>query len=177
MQIGFVEQRQMVIGKDQSGNDEIAKWLEVIIRAPGVREMAFKMSKGKQEVGKKMPDWVLWYRTNQRKGEKYRDIQAGALWMSKSIDGQTDYLSGYIESPSIPGGRMRIAMFKAKPRFDGEQVTWMYDVVWSADKPANEDQNDYAPQYGSPVANQAPAPQANTIAYSPANFDDDDVPF
>lgn len=151
MQIGFVEQRQLDLGKDQAGQPKIAQWLEVIIKAPGVREFSLKMTAGPQEQGKQLPNFILYYRTNQRKGEQFRDIKAGAMWLQTSKDGQTEYLSGHIETPAILGGKLRIAMFNAAPRYQGEQVNWLYDVIWNADDATKQANDDLAPQYGQAV--------------------------
>lgn len=151
MQIGFVEQRQMTVGKDGQGNPKTAQWLEAVIKVPGMREFSLKMVAGQQEQGKRLPDYVLYYRANQRKGEQYRDLRAGALWLETSQDGQTQYLSGHIETPVIPGGRLRVAMFQAKPLYENEQITWLYDVIWSPEKPKQGEGDDYAPQYGQIV--------------------------
>jgi uncharacterized protein (DUF736 family) len=162
MQIGFV-QRKTYPYTDSDGIPTVAHWLEMTIRIPGLTEMKFKLTKGKQEQGKKMPDTVLFYRMNQRKGEKYRDVQAGALWQSVSTDGKTNYLSGYIESPALPSSRIRIALFKATPRFENESVQWEYDVVWS-NKEAKQAQ----------TQQQEPYYEDNLL---PTDLYDDEVPF
>lgn len=151
MQIGFVEQRQMTVGKDQQGNNKTAQWLEVVIKVPGMREFSLKMVPVQPEQGKRMPAYQLYYRANQRKGEQYRDLRAGALWLETSLGGQTQYLSGHIETPVVPGGRLRIAMFNSKPLYENESITWLYDVIWSPEKTKQEMDEDYDPQYGQTV--------------------------
>lgn len=162
MQIGFVEQRQMNIGKDENDQPKIAQWLEMVIKAPGLREFSLKLQAVQPEQGKRMPAFKLFHRSNTRKGEQYRDLNCGALWHEVSGDQQTQYLSGHIESPMIPGGKLRIALFQSKPLYDGEQVNWLYDVIWSPEKPQQQQNDDYAPQYGEvvPQGQQQPQQQA-----------------
>lgn len=150
MQIGFVEQRQMAVGKDENDQPEIAQWLEMVIKAPGLREFSLKLQAVQPEQGKRMPAFKLFHRSNTRKNEKYRDLNCGALWHEVSSDQQTQYLSGHIESPVIPGGKLRIALFQSKPLYEGEQVNWIYDVIWSPEKPQQQN-DDYTPQYGEVV--------------------------
>lgn len=158
MQIGFIEQRQMTV-KDKQ---EPVTWFEMVIKAPGIREFRLKVVENK-DAGQNKPAFHLYYRTNQKKGENYRDLRAGALWNAVSQDGQTQYLSGNIESPAIPGGRLWIACFNAKAQYENEQVMWLYDVIWSPQQNKSDEDSQTYGQAVAPQQNQQPAAQAQNF--------------
>ena len=81
----------------------------------------------------------------------------GALWGRKSKDGTKSYLSGFIETPAVPGYKVYIALFNA-----GENAKdgVLYDVVWNA--PRRSEQQDIPP-----------IEDRNTDFYE----DDQDIPF
>jgi uncharacterized protein (DUF736 family) len=133
MQIGFVEKRELVVSGEKKS------WFEMIIKAPFVREFSMKMSKNENKKNEKSPDYFLYYRTNVKKGENYRDTNVGGLWLKISNDGKTQFMSGHIETPMVGDGRINIALFKAKPNYDNEKVDWMYDVVWNIKKEDDKD--------------------------------------
>ena len=64
----------------------------------------------------------------------------GALWGRQSKDGTKNYLSGFIETPAVPGYKVYIALFNA-----GENAKdgVLYDVVWNA--PRRSDYQDVPP--------------------------------
>ena len=157
MQIGFVEKREMIVGKDENDQPKKVTWFEMVIKAPGIRPFNLKMAKGKPSTdGKKVPDWNLYFRANEKKGEEYRDLQAGSLWLGETKDKKIPYLGGHIESPAVQGGKIYIKLFKPEPKFEGEKITWLYDVLWFSDSQNtnnntnNNTQNytDYSPQQG-----------------------------
>lgn len=142
MQIGFVVLKEYKVATENDGS-ETKKYMKMEIRTPFVRPMSFKIAKNKKE-GANQPDYVLYYYVNGSK-EKFRLPRVGALWLKKTGAGET-MMEGYIESMVAPGGRFRIAIFKAKPNYDGEELTWIYDVVWSHYEP--DQNNNYDPSMG-----------------------------
>ena len=118
MQIGFVTKEQF------EGNS----WLKMTIRAPFCRAQDFKISKNETAKGNE-PDYYIYALING-KNEKFRHPRVGALWLKESQSGEK-YMSGKIESPMFAAGEINIALVKAKPLFDAEAVTWIYDALWS----------------------------------------------
>ena len=53
----------------------------------------------------------------------------GALWNRQSKDGTKSYLSGFIETPAVPGYKVYIALFNAG---ENAKEGMLYDVVWNA---------------------------------------------
>lgn len=82
----------------------------------------------------------------------------GALWHRQSKDGAKNFISGYIESPLIPGYKTYIALFNVG---ENAKEDMLYDVVWSA--PQTRERQDVPPA------------DANLDASSYA--DDDVIPF
>jgi uncharacterized protein (DUF736 family) len=100
------------------------------------------------------PDWVVTHH-----GER-----CGAFWKRTPRGGGDTFLSGHLESPAFPGGKLEVAIFILR---DGERRGEM-DMIWSPPRDRN----------GSAGSNQgsasAPATSAPT---STAGADDDDIPF
>jgi len=55
-------------------------------------------------------------------------MNIGSLWAKKTQDGKK-YLSGVIQSPFLPGGELRIAIFPVKEKKSENSPD--YSVVWS----------------------------------------------
>lgn len=53
----------------------------------------------------------------------------GALWNRQSKDGTKSYLSGFIETPAVPGYKVYIALFNAG---ENAKEDVLFDVVWNA---------------------------------------------
>jgi len=173
MKIGFIRQEMMKI-KKQDGTTEDVKWLECYIRMAGVRPFNIKMAKNKnQDTTKKQPDYNLYMRSNVNKNDTFRDIPVGALWMgSAMIDGeQKTFMTGYIESPLF--GRLNIAVWKAQPLYEGEQMGFLYEIKTMEDKKAQDQEDSYqAPTYDMPQ--QAPIQNG----FIPEiEIDNDEIPF
>jgi len=172
MKIGFIRQEMMKI-KKQDGSVEDVKWLECYIRMAGVRPFNIKMAKNKtQDTTKKQPDYNLYMRTNVNKNDTFRDIPVGALWMgSAMIDGeQKTFMTGYIESPLF--GRLNIAVWKAQPLYEGEQMGFLYEIKTMEDKKAQDQEDRYqAPTYDMP---QAPIQNGSIPEIE---IDNDEIPF
>lgn len=61
----------------------------------------------------------------------------GSLWI-KETDLGKKYMQGSIQSPFLPGGQMRIAIFKNENK--AKENSPDYSIVWSPDKPKKEGQ-------------------------------------
>lgn len=170
MKIGFVRQESLKV-KEQDGATKEIKYLECYFRMAGVISFQVKMSKNKdQDTTKKQPDYNLYMRTNLNKYDTFRDIPIGALWMGSTLkDGETlNFMTGYIESPLF--GRLNIAVWKAKPNYEGEVVRYLYDINTMEDKQNENDNNSYQ-QYQEPQA-QMQDSEMPTI-----DIDNDEIPF
>jgi uncharacterized protein (DUF736 family) len=90
--------------------------------------------------------------------------KCGALWrrMPKSPTGES-FLSGMIESPAFPGGRLDVAVFKSK------DVGGQMDMVWS---PPRDRGTSDAPPPSQSSQQASSAPPAGR-----SGEDDDDIPF
>lgn len=137
MNIGVINKREIQI------DGKTHKYHEMIIRPPFMESATFTISpnKKKENSKKSEPDFKIYFSYN-RKGEKYRRVEAGALWNKKSDSG-VEYKSGNIQSPIFPGGILYFSVFAAKP-FEGENpesITWTHEVIWIPYKPTEEQSN------------------------------------
>ena len=57
----------------------------------------------------------------------YGEERCGAMWRRTPKAGGESYLSGHIESPVFPGGKLEVAAFVSKVGGEG-----LMDLVWSA---------------------------------------------
>lgn len=98
------------------------------------------------------PDWNAVY-----KGQR-----CGAFWKKIPKGGGEAFLSGHLESPIFPGGRLEVAIFVAKE--SGSQK----DMVWS---PRREETRAESPS--------EPSPSRQTQQSAPPAYDpgDDDILF
>lgn len=159
MQIGFIRKESMT-PKDS----EPVKWLECYFRIAGVRPFKAKMSPNKNKTEDKHPDYVIYLRGNMDKGDSFRDIAIGSLWMGeKEIDGVLKkFMTGTIE---VAFNKLNIAVWKAEPRFEGEVVSYLYDIKTMKDK----QQQDTPQTEDDEQTQQHPAPVID--------IDDDEIPF
>ena len=81
----------------------------------------------------------------------------GALWGRQSKDGTKSFLSGFIETPAVPGYKVYIALFNAG---ENTKENVLFDVVWNA--PRRSDYQDVPP-----------SEETNTGFYA----DDQEIPF
>lgn len=147
MQIGFVTKEQF----------EGTSWLKLFIRAPFVRPFELKMSAHKKkDKDSNEPDYDLFFLVNGR-NEKFRNFKAGALWFKTSQAGDT-YMSGTIESPVFAAGYVNIALVKSKPIFEGEKVSWIYDVLWGVSNAKKEHKEEPTSTGEAHVANDEDIP-------------------
>lgn len=130
-QIGFVKQEQIVVKRD--GKEETVKWFECHFRVGGMRPFKAKMSPNKKKEKDTEPDFYIYLRANVNKGDKFRDIRIGALWLKKKVfDGvEKTFMTGnvFMDFKEIP-----IAVWRAEPRFEGEKIEYLYDISMMKDK-------------------------------------------
>jgi uncharacterized protein (DUF736 family) len=124
MQIGYVTEEVLMNGEQET------RWLKLHIRIPFLRHAEFKLAKNTKKVKENEPDYIIYMFVNGR-GETFRTPKVGALWLKKSTKTGEPYLGGQIDSPVLPSGKMYIVLTKAKPLYEDEKVTWLYDALWS----------------------------------------------
>ena len=169
MNIGHVQQKQFT-AKDKS----ITKYMELSLRSPGIAFSA-TLSKVKEKTQENSPDYSLYFSPNRR-GEHFDRIKIGSLWMKTSEKGNP-YMSGYIESPIFPNGKIYISIVKYNP-FEGMPVQdIMYNVLWSPEEKKKDYNDDYQAAYTP--APQATTTQTTTDAGVPVEIDinEDEIPF
>ena len=160
-QIGFVKQEQQIFRK-AGEEDKTVKWLECHFRVGGMRPFKAKMSKNKKkEEGSAQPDFYIYLRANVNKGDKFRDIRIGALWIKKKVfDGvEKTFMTGnvFMDFKEIP-----ITVWKAEARFEGEVIEYLYGISMMKDKPQEENAGEgYETTYENAQGNEVPPPDAN----------------
>lgn len=172
----------MQIGYVTSENYENNIWLKGTIRAAGMRPFDFKMAKVKEKKQENSPDYEIYLFVNNAK-EKFRQPKIGALWKKQSETTGEPYMSGHIESPAFLNGTIYIAITKAKPFFENENVTWLYDILWSApnSKSKNSSSDEQLPQSDKPDVNNVQVaytdPSAQPKPLPATQINDDEIPF
>lgn len=156
MQIGYVKRLEIAV---KEGNETVKKkYYEMSIAPLFGNSQNFTLSRSKSE-NVNAPYFNI-YAHNQ-KGWIKRKMKVGSLWLAKTDDG-IDFMSGYIETPVVFGGRMNISLWKAKPNYEGEEVNWEYDVRWKPYDPNKETKETKA------------APSVPVIE---VDADDEEIPF
>ena len=158
-QIGFIKQEKMEV--EDNGQKKEVKWLECHFRIAGVRPFKVKMSKNKNKQKENEPDFYLYLRSNIHKGDSFRDIKIGALWL-KEKDGEK-YLTG---NAFIDFKEVNLYVKKAKPIFDNEKVAWLYDVFMFIDREQKQNSGNGGYAYGEP-----------DYEVSETEIDDTEIPF
>ena len=69
----------------------------------------------------------------------YGGERCGAMWRRTPKAGGESYLSGHIESPIFPGGKLEVAAFVAKVGGEG-----LMDLVWTPPRAARANDGDHA---------------------------------
>lgn len=154
MQVGFVRQQSMVVQRGEERQE--VKYLEMHVKPVFGVAMRFTLSRNKSE-NENAPAYNI-YAQNE-KGWIKRKMKAGALWMRQTEEGE-DFMSGHIETPLCDGGKMQVALWKAKPLYENEEVDWLYDVSWKPYVPKQEDVG-VTPSYAPPsvsVDDEEPIP-------------------
>jgi len=173
-QIGFVKQESFAVKDRETGKEEIKKWLECHFRVGGMRPFSAKMVPNKNKDKDTAPDFHIYLRANVNKGDKFRDIRVGALWLKKKmIDNvETTFMTGniFMDFREIP-----IAVWKAKPRFEGDVVNYLYDISMMSD---NRSDNAQDGDGGYSVSYEGyENPPSPTDADIPAVDPNEDIPF
>ncbi len=139
MQIGFIRREQLKVKK--ATGEEIVKWYECYFRIAGVRPFSAKLSPNKNKTEHKQPDYIIYQRGNVNKGDTFRDIPIGSLWMGeKLIEGELKkFMTGTIE---IAFRKISIAVWRAEQRYENEVIEYTYDIKTMEDKKQN---NTYDP--------------------------------
>jgi len=144
--------------KDNAATEsKVVKWLECHFRIAGIRPFSAKMTPNKRKEKPNQPDYIIYLRVNINKGDSFRDIAIGSLWLGeKVIDGvNRKFMTGSLE---VAFKKINIAVWKAEPRFDGEVINYLYDIK------TMEDTTDYG-TYQPPMDNDMPP------------IDEDEIPF
>lgn len=103
-----------------------------VIVIPFLRPLEVVMLSSSAEDKKKNQDFPDFQLALQKaKGYEGQRQIIGALWRRQSRDGMKNYISGFIETPAVPGHKVYIALFNAGEKAK-EDV--LYDVAWSAPK-------------------------------------------
>ena len=151
--IGFIRQEEMEF---KDGEDvKKAKWLECYFRVAGLRPFKAKLAKNKQkENNEKAPDYNIYLRANINKGDSFRDIKIGAVWLkNKEKEGGKieSYLTGNIE---IDFRQINILIQKPKKYYDDEKIGFLYEIIAFLDDNTQKENNiEYGDAYEPPVAN------------------------
>ncbi len=171
MNIGHVQQKQFT-AKDKS----VTKYIELSLRSPGIAFSA-TLSKVKEKTQDNSPDYSLWFSPNRR-GEHFDRIKIGSLWMKTSEKGNP-YMSGYIESPIFPNGKIYISIVKYTPRGDMPVQDILYNCLWSPEKKENDYNQDYQAAYTPPPETSPKTTTTTTSTGVPVEIDIDesDIPF
>jgi hypothetical protein len=180
MQIGFIKQETLNIKESRGVKAKVVKWLECQFRIAGIRPFSAKMTPNKRKEKPNQPDFIIYLRANINKGDTFRDIAIGSLWLGeKVIDGVLKkFMTGTLE---VAFTKVSIAVWKAEPRFDGEVVNYLYDIKTMQDNQNNDQQQAYQDDYNNytqePQSYQAPQQQQSQQSQTQIDDDGDEIPF
>ena len=153
MNVGYFKQ---MVYKNADG-EEIG-YTGGILNFPFLPQLQVALLSASEEDKKKNADFPDFQIALQKpKGYEGKRQIIGGLWYRVSKDGTKNFISGYIESPLIPGYKVYIALFTQQEK----SSDILYDVVWSA--PRREQRQD--------------VPPAPDIADVAQYADDDVIPF
>lgn len=125
--------------------DEQTQSIHASIAAPGLVGFSIQLRKV-SEPRDRGPAWEIYY-----EGQR-----CGALWKRTVRDTGLEFLSGPLESPAFPGGKIEISVWKAKEA--DRKKEW--DITWS---PAREESR--------PATTTVPAPASG------GDGEEDEIPF
>lgn len=127
MNVGYFKRKSY---KNADGAD--VGYIGGVIVIPFLRPLEVVMLSSSAEDKKKNQDFPDFQLAMQKpKGYEGQRQIIGALWRRQSKDGMKNYISGFIETPAVPGYKVYIALFNAGEKAK-EDV--LYDVVWNAPK-------------------------------------------
>ncbi len=169
MNIGFVRQKENTF-KDKS----TVKWLELSIRIP-LGSFSATLSKVKEKTQDNSPDYSLFWSPNRR-GEHFDRVKVGSLWMKTSEKGNP-YMSGYIESPVFPNGKIYISIVKYNPLEGMPVQDIMYNVLWSPEEKKKDYNDDYQPTYTPPSQATTQTTTTDTGVPVEISINEENIPF
>ncbi|CUU75251.1 DUF736 family protein [Campylobacter hyointestinalis] len=126
MNIGYLENRTY---KNNQGED--VAYIGGELRAVGLRVTPIALLPFNNKNNKPDAPFFTIMLPKDKSYKGYAQV-VGSLWMRQSKDGKR-YLSGYIETPITPKGKIYIALFEPTD----ENSTHKYEVVYSAPKESN----------------------------------------
>lgn len=173
MQIGFIKQESISVKDKGATESKVVKWLECSFRIGGIRPFSAKMTPNKRKEKPSQPDYIIYLRANVNKGDTFRDIAIGSLWLGeKVIDGvNKKFMTGSLE---VAFKKVSIAVWKAEPRFEGEVINYLYDIKTMEDKrESSQSGPSYQDDYNK-YSQQQPVYEPND--YPPVG-DDEEIPF
>ena len=134
-------------------------YFELSINMAFMPKATFTVRANEDKQNDNAPDFHIYYKLE-------RKTRVGAIW-NKVTDAGMEYKQGHIETPFAQNGKLEIAIFASK-KLDNEDVapTWTHDVVWSAPRPASQDNN-------QTQNTQAPTQNSVTVI----DIDEDEIPF
>ena len=168
MNIGHVQQKQFT-AKDKS----VTKYMELSLRSPGIAFSA-TLSRVNEKAKENSPDFNLWFSPNRR-GEHFDRIKVGSLWMKISEKGNK-YMSGYIESPIFPAGKIYISIVKYTPREGMPIQDILYNVLWSPEEKREDYCNDYQASYTPSTQTTTHTTTATGVPVE-IDINEDEIPF
>jgi len=119
--IGFIREEKITI------QDKEVKWLECHFRVAGLRPFKAKFAKNKNKENNQ-PDYFIYLRGNINKGDSFRDIKIGGLWLKEKIkeDGTKEqFLTGNLE---MNFKEISIIVQKPKRFYDNEEIGFLYEI-------------------------------------------------
>ena len=155
--IGFVKQEKM----DFKDGEEVktAKWLECYFRVAGLRPFKAKLVKNKQkENNEKAPDYNIYLRANINRGDNFRDIKIGAVWLkNKELEGGKieGYMTGNIE---INFKQVNILIQKPKKYYEDEKIGFLYEIIAFLDNKGENYENEKDYEYTKDEINEEDIP-------------------
>ena len=131
--------------------------LRFAVNIPFLAPALISLAKVENPTGNQ-PGWNA-YHGNER---------CGAFWVKTPNGGGDPFLSGHIESPLFPGGRLEVAIFSAKE----ENRRGEKDMVWS---PARDRDRGATTSTSSTTSTNSTTSSGSSAPA--ATGDDDDIPF
>jgi len=140
--IGFVRDEEMEVKNGEE--KKIIKWLECHFRIAGLRPFKAKLAKNKNPQGNKSPDFYIYMRANINKGDTFRDIRIGSLWLKNKIDEETktatQYMTGFLE---VGFKQVNILVQKPTKYFEDEKIGFRYEIIAFNDDKNTQNNNNY----------------------------------
>ena len=165
--IGFIRQESYEF-KNQNGENQIVKWLEAHFRIAGLRPFKAKLSENKNRENQNAPAYYIYLRGNINKGDTFRDIRIGALWIKEKIDENgtpVKYMSGNME---VDFKEIGLYIQKPKKYFDDEKIGFLYEIISMGE---NKKDDVKVNEYNEPYST------FDSTNETEVNVDDEDIPF